>query len=79
MKTVCPVAMLKRNVIIKLSKRFLERVRPKTEADSEMQPKLERQAHTCGNAKLAEVLFTFEPVFQLNSGDVLKMFCIVRD
>jgi hypothetical protein len=52
LKTVCPVAMVKRNVIIKLSKRFLERVRPKTEADSEMQPKLERQAHTCGNAKL---------------------------
>ena len=48
---------MKRNVIIKLSKRFLERVRPQTEVDSKIQPKLQRQARTCGNAKLYTVLF----------------------
>jgi hypothetical protein len=36
LKTVCPVAILKRNVIIKLSKSFLGRVRPQTKADSEL-------------------------------------------
>ena len=49
--------MLKRNMIIKLSKKLLERVRPQTEADSKLQLKLQRQAPTCGNAMLAEVLF----------------------
>ena len=43
-------------MIIKLSKRFLERVKPQTEADSEIQPKLQRQAPTCGNAMLAAAL-----------------------
>jgi hypothetical protein len=53
LKTVSPAAMLKRNVIIKLSKCFLERVRPQTKADSKLQLKSQRQAHTCGNALLA--------------------------
>jgi hypothetical protein len=53
LKTVYPVAMMKRNLIMKLMKSFLERVRPQTEADSELQLKLQRQAHTCGNALLA--------------------------
>jgi hypothetical protein len=52
LKIVCPVAMMKRNVIIKVSKSFLERVRPQTKADSDLQPKLQRQAPTCGNAML---------------------------
>ena len=52
LKTVSRAAMLKRNVIIKLSKSFLGRVRPQTRADSELQLKLQRQAHTCGNALL---------------------------
>ena len=57
LKSVCPVAMLKRNKIIKLPKCFLERVKPQTKADSELQLKLQRQAHTCGNALLAAGLF----------------------
>jgi len=40
------VEMLKRNMIIKLSKSFLGRVRPQTEADSEIQPKLQHQHAT---------------------------------
>ena len=44
-------------MIVKLSKSFLGRVRPQTEADSEIQPKLERQAPTCGNAMLPAGVF----------------------
>jgi hypothetical protein len=36
LETVCPAAMMKRNVTIKLSKCFLERVKPQTKADSEL-------------------------------------------
>jgi len=36
LKIVCPVAMMKGNVIIKLSKSFLGRVKPQTKADSEL-------------------------------------------
>jgi len=35
---VCPVAMLKRKMIIKLPKRFLERGQSKTNAQCELQP-----------------------------------------
>jgi hypothetical protein len=55
LKTVSPAAMLKGNMIVKLSKCFLERVKPQTKADSELQLKLQRQAHTCGNALLHAV------------------------
>jgi len=51
--------MMKRNMIMKLMKSFLERVRPQTEADSELQPKLQRQAHTCGNALLAAGIISY--------------------
>jgi hypothetical protein len=36
LKTVSPAAMLKRNMIMKLMKSFLERVKPQTEVDSEL-------------------------------------------
>ena len=39
-------------MIIRLSKCFLERVRPQAKADDEQQLKLQCQAHTCGNALL---------------------------
>ena len=42
--------------MIKLSKNYLERVRPQTEADIELQLKLQGPAPTFGNALLAEVL-----------------------
>jgi hypothetical protein len=32
----CPVAMMKRNMIIKLSKNILGRVKPQTKADNEL-------------------------------------------
>ena len=56
LKIVRPATTLKRNMIIKLPKTFLERVRPQTEADSELRPKLQRQAPTCGNALLCTVV-----------------------
>jgi len=47
LKTVSPMAMIKRNMNIKLSKSFLERVKHQTEADSDLQLKLQRQAMQC--------------------------------
>ena len=52
----CPVAMIKRKMIIKLPKSFLERVQPQTKADSELQPKLVCPAPYFANALLAAVL-----------------------
>jgi len=42
--------MLVRNMMIKLAKKKLERARPHIKANNELLPKLQRQAHTCGNA-----------------------------
>ena len=46
-------------MIIKLPKTFLERVKTQTEADRELQLKLQRQAPTCGNALLAAGIHIF--------------------
>jgi len=53
----------------KIIEMFLERVKPQTKADRELQLKLQRQAHTCGNALLAAVLFS--PVCQV--GYVIRL------
>jgi len=37
---------------------FLRMSQPQTKADSDLQPKLQRQALTCGNAMLAAVLLS---------------------
>jgi hypothetical protein len=49
--------MLIRNMMMKLPKRLLERVKPQTKADSELNPTLQRPAPTCGNALLAAVVY----------------------
>ena len=70
------MAMLKSKVIIKLSKSFLGRVRPQTKADSELQLKLQRQAHTCGNALLAAELFNLGPPLLPFPQDTFQLFCL---
>ena len=53
----CPVAMLKRNMIIKLPKSYLERVQPQTTAAMLQMLKFDCPAPYFANALLAEVLF----------------------
>jgi hypothetical protein len=50
--------MLIRNMMMKLPKRLLERVKPQTKADSELNPTLQCPAPTCGNALLAAVILS---------------------
>ena len=56
LKIVCPVAMMKNKCDYKIIEKLLRKSRPQTEADSDLQLKLQRQAPTCGNAMLADVL-----------------------
>jgi hypothetical protein len=50
--------MLIRNMMMKLTKRLLEKVKPQTKADSELNPTLQCPAPTCGNALLCVRFFS---------------------
>jgi len=56
LETVCPAVMLKRNVMIKLTKCSLERVMPQTTAAMLLKLMLQCPASNCGNALLAAVI-----------------------
>ena len=74
----CPVVMIKRKMIIKLPKSYLERVPPQTKADSDLQPKLVCPAPYFGNALLvAGILLTINSLFkyQIRGRSVLRKCC----
>jgi len=60
LETVCLAVMLKRNVMMKLSKCLLERVMPQTAVAMLLLLNLQCPAPNCGNALLPEVLFYSE-------------------
>jgi hypothetical protein len=55
--------MAKSNMIIKLPKNFLERVQPQTQADSELQLKLQGPAPYFANELIAAGFYAIKTIF----------------